>query len=134
MGRPYDVGPYVAPEHQLKSEEKFLNVIKEIQNEVPNMIVIATGFTWFRDFAPYITAAGLSDGWFKIAGFGRQAFAYPDFARDILEKGKMDRNKCCITCSKCTEIMRNVGTSGCVVRDSEMYLPIYKKFTNSKNL
>ena len=25
--------------------------------------------------------------WFDIAGYGRQSFAYPDFANDILDKG-----------------------------------------------
>jgi hypothetical protein len=65
-------------------------------------------------------------GWFDLAGFGRQAFAYPDFARDILQAGGMQRGKCCITCGKCTEIMRDGGTTGCVIRDSAVYGPIYR--------
>ena len=68
----------------------------------------------------------MKDGWFDLAGFGRQALAYPDFAADLLEQGGMKREKCCIACSKCTEIMRDGGTSGCVIRDKEVYLPIYR--------
>ena len=60
--------------------------------------------------------------------FGRTVFAYPDFAKDILANGSMDKNKICICCSKCTEIMRTKGgTPGCVIRDRDVYMPIYKK-------
>jgi len=39
----------------------------------------------------------------------------------------------CICCSKCTEIMRNSGgTPGHVIRDKEVYLPIYKKLYGGK--
>ncbi|MBQ9938791.1 MAG: flavin oxidoreductase/NADH oxidase, partial [Oscillospiraceae bacterium] len=55
-------------------------------------------------------------------------FAYPDFARDILSNGCMEKGKMCICCSKCTHIMRTPGgTPGCVIRDSGVYLPIYKE-------
>lgn len=54
------------------------------------------------------------------------AFAYPDFARDILEKGALNERKCCIACGKCSEIMRDGGKAGCVIRDAEIYAPIYK--------
>jgi hypothetical protein len=39
----------------------------------------------------------------------------------------MDRKKCCIACSKCTEIMRDGGKTGCVVKDAEVYGPIYRE-------
>ena len=65
---------------------------------------------------------------FDVAGFGRTVFAYPDFANDIINTGKMNKDKCCICCSKCTEIMRTKGgTPGCVIRDRDVYMPIYKK-------
>jgi 2,4-dienoyl-CoA reductase-like NADH-dependent reductase (Old Yellow Enzyme family) len=102
-----------------------LNIMREIQKAVPQMIIVGTGLSWFRDFAPNIAAGAIKDGWFKMAGFGRQAFAYPDFAKDIIFNGKMDRKKCCIACSKCTQIMRDKGRAGCVIKDSEVYLPIY---------
>ena len=65
---------------------------------------------------------------FDFAGFGRTIFAYPDFAKDILTKGEADKNKICLCCGKCTEIMRTPGgTPGCVIRDKEVYAPIYRK-------
>jgi hypothetical protein len=47
---------------------------------------------------------------------------------DILKNGEMDAKKLCICCSKCTGIMRCPGgTPGCVIRDAEVYKPIYDK-------
>jgi glutamate synthase (NADPH/NADH) small chain len=54
------------------------------------------------------------------------AFAYPDFARDILTCGKMFPEKVCVGCSACTQIMRDGGKAGCVVRDNEVYGPIFR--------
>ena len=55
------------------------------------------------------------------------SFAYPDAPRDILQKGAMDPKKCCTTCSKCTQIMRDHGRSGCVPFDRTVYAPIYRE-------
>ena len=70
--------------------------------------------------------------WTDLAGFGRQAFAYPDFARDIFEKGKMDKSKVCISCSKCAELKASKKKAGCVIRDQEIYLPIYRELQQEK--
>ena len=49
-------------------------------------------------------------------------------AEILLQNGAMDKNQICICCSKCTEIMRTPGgTPGCVVRDAQVYAPIYKE-------
>lgn len=133
VGRPYDMGYYIPPEHPLEGTARMLGIIRQIQENVPQMAVIATGFSWLREFAPYIAAGGIKEGWFTIAGFGRQSFAYPDFARDILVKGAMDRRKCCIACSKCSEIMRDGGRTGCVIRDAKIYAPIYKEGRKGKS-
>lgn len=132
INRPYDLGPYIPDEHPLEGISRMLNVIREIQGAVPEMIVISTGYSWLRHLGQYVAAGGIKEGWFKMAGFGRQAFAYPDFARDILEGRGMDPKKCCIACSKCTEIMRNGGTTGCVVRDAKHYAPIYIEVMKGK--
>ncbi|HQO73193.1 MAG TPA: NADH:flavin oxidoreductase, partial [Sedimentibacter sp.] len=41
--------------------------------------------------------------------------------------GKLEHNKCCIACSKCTQIMRDHGRTGCVIRDHKVYAPLYKE-------
>jgi 2,4-dienoyl-CoA reductase-like NADH-dependent reductase (Old Yellow Enzyme family) len=132
VGRPYDLGPYVPKEHQLYSVERMLKTAADIQRAVPEVPIVATGFSWLREFAAACAAGGIKEGWFQLAGFGRQSFAYPDFARDILGKGEMGRKKCCIACGKCTELMRLDGVIGCVVQDAEVYGPIYKKLKRDK--
>lgn len=115
------IKPYEAAMHLLKAT-------RDIKAAVPGGLFVCTGLTWFEQFGANVGAGGIRDGWFDIAGFGRQGFAYPDFARDILTKGRMERSKCCITCDKCYDLIQIGHTvTGCVIRDQEMYLPIYRE-------
>jgi 2,4-dienoyl-CoA reductase-like NADH-dependent reductase (Old Yellow Enzyme family) len=132
VGRSYDLGPYVPKEHQLYAIEKVLKTAAGIQKAVPEVPIVATGFSWLRELGAVCAAGGIKHGWFQLAGFGRQSFAYPDFAKDILDQGEMDRKKCCIACGKCTELMRLGGVTGCVVQDGDVYRPIYKKLKEGK--
>ena len=127
VNRPFDQGFYTPPEHPMLGAAKLLAAAKAIQAAVPDVAVIGTGLTWYRQFGANIAAAAVRDGWFSLAGFGRQFFAYPDFPWDILEKGGLDPAKCCIACGNCTVIMRDGGRAGCLVRDREVYAPIYKE-------
>ena len=129
IGRPADVCPYKAPEHPIESAARMLRLVKEMKDAAPEMVVVGTGFSWFREFGANIAAGCIEQGWMDMAGFGRQSFAYPDFAHDIIAKGAMMREKCCITCAKCTDLMRFGSQTGCVVRDSEIYLPLWRKVT-----
>jgi 2,4-dienoyl-CoA reductase-like NADH-dependent reductase (Old Yellow Enzyme family) len=134
IGRPADMGSYVAPEHPIESAARMLNIIKEMKAVVPDMALVGTGFGWFREYGANIAAGCIGQGWMDIAGFGRQSFAYPDFARDIITQRTMLRNKSCITCTKCTELMRFGGQTGCVVKDSNVYLPLWREATNGRTM
>ena len=94
---------------------------------VPGITLIGTGYTYLRKFAPNVAAGALESGMIDCAGFGRMAFAYPTFAEDILAGRELDLHKVCLTCSKCTSLMRAMSCTGCPIRDSEMYMPIYQK-------
>ncbi len=129
VNRPFAQGGYTAGEHPLEGVSRMLCGIEEIKKEVPEMKIISSALSYLGVAAPRVAAGFIERGGFDFAGFGRTIFAYPDFARDILKKGGMDKEKICICCSKCTEIMRQKGgTPGCVIRDREVYLPIYKEF------
>lgn len=128
VNRPYDKGGYIPDEHQLIGVARMVNGVAEIQKAYPDMAVVGTGYSWLREFSPYLAAANKKNGNVTIVGYGRQAFAYPDFAKDILNNGGLKKEKCCIACGKCTEIMRAGGTPGCVVRDAKFYAPIYKQY------
>jgi len=74
----------------------------------------------------YVAAAEVRSGGVSLVGLGRMSFAYPDFARDLADRGWLDPEKVCVACSACTQIMRDGGRSGCVPRDAAIYEPIYK--------
>ena len=134
IGRPADKGPYIAPEHPIESAARMLHIIKEMKSAAPDMTIVGTGFSWFREYGANIAAGCIEKGWMDMAGFGRQSFAYPDFVRDIIANGAMSRNKCCVTCTKCTELMRFGGQTGCVVRDSNIYLPLWREATQGRTM
>ncbi|MBE6786739.1 MAG: flavin oxidoreductase/NADH oxidase [Ruminococcaceae bacterium] len=128
VNRPYVSGGYEPPEHPLQGVARVLKGIEKIKSLNPEMAIICSAITYLGVAAPNVVSAFIQNGAFDFAGFGRTIFAYPDFAKDIIKNGSMDKNKICICCSKCTEIMRTAGgTPGCVIRDKEVYLPIYKK-------
>lgn len=132
VNRPYDVGSYIPPFHPLQNVAILLEAAKVMQQAVPDAVIMGTGFSWLRNFAPYVAAGCLEQGWMKLAGFGRQSFAYPDFARDLLQQGGFDPRKICIACSKCTTIMRDGGCTGCVPRDAVIYAALYQKGREGK--
>lgn len=125
VNRPFDVAGYVPPVSQLEQLMKHWQTVRELKQHNPGAIYIASMCTWLRQFAPAMAAAAIADGWFDLAGWGRQSFAYPDFPHELLETGAMDPKKCCIACSKCTDLMRTGHGTGCVVRDP-YYTALYQ--------
>lgn len=126
VNRPYVRGGYEPPEHPITSVKRVLEGTALLKKQVPDMAILCSAISYLGVAAPHVVAAYIEDGGFDLAGFGRTILAYPDFAKDILTTGEMNKNNCCVCCSKCTEIMRKPGgTPGCVVRDREVYAPIY---------
>lgn len=128
VNRPYSTGGYVPPEHSLCGVARMLKGTAELKKTAPELKIICSALSFLGVTAPNVAAGFIKDDGFDFAGFGRTILAYPDFAKDILKNGGMDKNKCCVCCSKCTQIMRQKGgTPGCVIRDSGVYMPIYKE-------
>jgi 2,4-dienoyl-CoA reductase-like NADH-dependent reductase (Old Yellow Enzyme family) len=130
--RPYDQGSYVPPVHPLEGVAILLGAARAMQAAAPEAVIMSAGLSWLRQFSANVAAACVGSGWFRLAGFGRQAIAYPNFAADLLKTGVFDPKKVCLSCSQCTAIMRDGGCTGCVVRDKEVYGPIYKKGREGK--
>ena len=129
--RPFDKSSYGIPtpdEHPLESCARLFYLTSVIQKAAGDVPVVGNGYSWLRQFIPYVASANIKAGKCSFLGLGRSSFAYPDAIKDLKATGSMDPNKCCITCSLCTQIMRDHGTTGCVVRNSKVYLPLYKKF------
>ncbi|MFI3116240.1 MAG: NADH:flavin oxidoreductase [Clostridia bacterium] len=134
VGRPFDIpvlGAEIPSEHPLESAERLFSLTEKIQKVAGDIPVIGSGYTWFRQFMPQVGSANVAQGRVSMVGLGRSAFAYPEAPRDLFEKNEFVANKCCVACSKCTQIMRDHGRTGCVIRDSKVYGPLFKEARES---
>lgn len=120
-------GGYQAPEHPLLGVHRMINLAGEIQKRFKNVLVAGSGYSWLGPIMPNVAAAAKEKGLAGIIGVGRMALAYPDFAKDIILQGRLDGDKICTACSGCSEIMSKGGPAGCVVRDSRVYGPVYRR-------
>jgi len=94
--------------------------------------VAGSGYTWLRQYGIFAAAANIEKKAATIAGFGRTAFAYPDLPRDVMEKGAGDPGKVCVSCSLCSEVMSQGGSTGCYAKDREVYGPMLKEHRASR--
>ncbi|MBE5792422.1 MAG: flavin oxidoreductase/NADH oxidase [Clostridiales bacterium] len=124
VNRPYDKGNYVPAEHPLFGESRMMKCVSEIQHAYPDLPVIGSAFTYLRGFSPNLAAGMIEGGHSQMAGFGRLAFAYPDFVNDLKNNGSIDPKKLCITCGQCANLLRAGIPAGCVVRDRDVYKPL----------
>jgi 2,4-dienoyl-CoA reductase-like NADH-dependent reductase (Old Yellow Enzyme family) len=113
-GTPYN-------EHPLLGVVRFVNIVREMQESLPELPMVGAGMAWLRHLVPKIAAGIIQQGGATLFGFGRNALAYPDLPNDIISKGTMDENKACMACSGCTELMRAETPTGCVLRDRDYY-------------
>ncbi len=131
VNRPYCKGGYEPPEHPLAGVARILDGAALMKKAFPDITFIGTGYTFLRHLSPYLAAGAVSSGMIDMAGFGRMAFAYEGFAKALISN-TMEPSKCCLTCGKCTELMRAYTTTGCPVRNPSVYAPIYKDACGAK--
>lgn len=133
VNRPFAKGTYEPPEHPMVGVQRMLDGIAEIASVIKGTPVISSGISFLGAVSPNVLAGYINDGKFDFAGYGRETLAFPEVANVITNGEALPANKLCICCGKCTEIMRcKGGTPGCVIRDSEVYMPLYKKFVLGK--
>ncbi|MBD3197265.1 MAG: flavin oxidoreductase/NADH oxidase [Candidatus Lokiarchaeota archaeon] len=120
--RPYDIpvkGKNQPNEHPLCSLKRLFEITTEIKESFdPHIKIIGSGYSYLRQHSPYICSYLLKKKHVDICGFGRMSFANPNFPQQVFQNGKIDEKKVCITCSKCSELMRMGKSTGCVIRDS----------------
>lgn len=133
LGRPFDRpsgGSYLPPEHPLLGVARHFRLTAAVQRAFPDLAVVGTGYSWLQRWLVHAAAANIRKGAVTIAGVGRGALAYPDFARDAREKGVLDSKRVCLAVSFCTDLMRAKNNeagqypTGCVPRDA-MYADLY---------
>ena len=124
FGRPFEraiQGAELPDEHPLVGTARIIHITRVVQEAYPRLPLIAFGYGWLRHLMPQVAAEAIATGGAAMIGQGRGAFAYPDSPRDIISTGKMAENKCCLTCSLCTQYMRDGRNTGCAVRDAAIY-------------
>jgi len=121
VNRPYDKGNYVPDEHPLTGINRMMKGLAEIQAAHSDLPVMGSAFTYPRQFSPNLAAGMVKEGKCALAGFGRMAFAYPDFVQDLRKNGEINKKNICVTCGGCALLLRAGTPAGCVVRDREVY-------------
>jgi 2,4-dienoyl-CoA reductase-like NADH-dependent reductase (Old Yellow Enzyme family) len=128
VNRPYRKGGYIAPEPAKEGLWRFKIIEKHIKERFPTLSVVGSGLSYYRNDLFEQSEKQLSEGICDMVGYGRMWLAYPMFYRDYL-KGAFDPKKCCLACSKCTELMIAKQVSGCAVFN-EYYKELYKTIKN----
>ena len=145
MGNPYanphlvrpaefpPVDGYHAPEHPLIGVQRHFRLAAAIQQAVPEIPVMGSGYSWLQDFAMHAAAGNVATGKIQLVGMGRATLSHPDFVNTLRETGEMNRKKICRTFSYCTNLMRTKDhplgqyATGCPPFDKEIYGPLWKE-------
>ena len=91
LNRPFNkpvIGGYEEPEHPLVGVNRLVDLTGQVQKKFPDMAIVGSGYSWLGTLLLNIAAANISNGLVSLAGAGRMAFAYPDFAKDIYKMEK----------------------------------------------
>ena len=127
--RPYDIPikeGTVPEEHPLFSVYRMIYLTSVIRNLIPrDLIMVGSGYSYFRHFAGNLSSALVEKDMVDICGFGRMSLANPEFAKQIFLQNGIQKKDSCITCSKCSQFMKEGKSTGCAIRD-----PVYKEKSN----
>ena len=130
VNRPYRKGGYIPPETPAEGLARFEVIEKHVKDKFPTLTVVGSGLSYYRDDLMEQAERLLTEGICDLVGFGRMWLAYPTFYRDYTA-GNFTPKQCCVTCSKCTELMRAGQVSGCAVFN-ETYRELYRKVCMKK--
>jgi 2,4-dienoyl-CoA reductase-like NADH-dependent reductase (Old Yellow Enzyme family) len=134
--RPFEYPPpdgYETPEHPLIGVDRHFRVAERVQREYPTLPIVGSGYSYLQEYLFQAGAANLRDGRISFVGVGRAALPMPDFVRQVLQHGKLDRKRVCRTFSYCTALMRSKHNelgqfaTGCPPFDKEVYGPIWEQ-------
>jgi 2,4-dienoyl-CoA reductase-like NADH-dependent reductase (Old Yellow Enzyme family) len=125
INRPFRQGSYKAPETPEVGLARFITVQKHLKDKFPCLTLVGSGLSYYRADLMERAEEMINIGAADLVGFGRGSIAYPMFYRDWLA-GKFDVKKTCVSCSKCTALMRAKCVSGCAVFN-EYYKNLYKE-------
>jgi 2,4-dienoyl-CoA reductase-like NADH-dependent reductase (Old Yellow Enzyme family) len=135
VNRPFTrgaVGASEMPEHPMQGVCRGIELTAAAQKAVPDIAMSGFGYSWLGEFLPNVASGVIREGGATFVGLGREMLAYPNMPRDLLENGKVDRSKLCLTCSYCSEVMARGGVVGCFIRDREAYGELFTAYREGK--
>jgi NADPH2 dehydrogenase len=145
MGSPYynphvtrpfekpDEGNYEQPEHPVLGVNRHFRIAAELQRTFPDLPMVGSGYSWLQTYSINAAARNIAEGNITFFGIGRNALAYPEFARDAVEHGKLQQLRVCKTLTFCTFLMRQKDhplgqfPTGCPPFDKSVYGAIIKE-------
>lgn len=134
--RPFEYPPpdgYTSPEHPLVGVDRHVRCAATIQRQNPGLVCIGSGYSWLQEFLFQVGAANLQQGKINMVGVGRASLSQPDFAKQLMDHGKLDRKRVCRTFSYCTALMRSKHNAqgqfaaGCPPFDKDGYAVLWKE-------
>jgi 2,4-dienoyl-CoA reductase-like NADH-dependent reductase (Old Yellow Enzyme family) len=129
ISRPYDrpvSGTGFPEENPIEGVIRLIKTVSNLQGSFPEIPFVGTGYSWLRQYFPQVGAAVIKEKKASFIGLGRSSLAYPEAPLDLMERGCLDENKVCVTCSRCSELMKKQAKTGCVIHDSSVYGEEYK--------
>ena len=113
-------------EHPLMTLARQLSVALAFRTTFPNLPVIGSGLSWLRDLLPQVASGAVAGGWMDFAGLGRSALAFPSLPARVLNGDPLESAATCMMCFACSTLMDAESEVGCVLRDAEVYGPVFR--------
>jgi len=120
---------YQPPEDPLIGVAQQIDVVRQLKQHFPSMVLVGTGYTYLQEFLPMVAQAVVREGWVDSIGIGRMVLSYPQMPIDSLQTGKLNTRRICRTFSDCTTAPRKGLRSGCYPLDEE-----YKRSDQGRTL
>jgi 2,4-dienoyl-CoA reductase-like NADH-dependent reductase (Old Yellow Enzyme family) len=108
---------YRPPEDPLVGVARQMEMVRQLKQQFPNLIVVGSAYTYLQEFLPHVAQGALRQGWVDSVGLGRMVLSYPQALWDVLSGEPLKHRLLCRTFSDCTTAPRKGLPSGCYPLD-----------------
>jgi len=108
---------YQPPEDPLAGVARQMEMVRDLKQRFPNLIIVGSAYTYLQDFLPHVAQGALREGWVDSVGLGRVVLSYPEVLWDAIAGRPPKHKLVCRTFSDCTTAPRNGLPSGCYPLD-----------------
>jgi NADPH2 dehydrogenase len=108
---------YQPPEDPLAGVARQMEMVRDVKQRFPNLIIVGSAYTYLQDFLPHVAQGAVREGWVDSVGLGRVVLSYPEVLWDAMAGQTLKHKLVCRTFSDCTTAPRNGLPSGCFPLD-----------------